>query len=233
MKLIKKLLAGVVVGLFTFAASTIYANDATNLTAAASSESSESLYNPFTIGAEAGTTGYGGMLNWRFLDHFGAGASIDYLGFSLNNRSIQDATYNGKLRLQSETFTFDLYPCKKSSFHVSAGVLLNQDHLTANASGVNLSSGGTTYTGNLNLDIKYQPVDPYVGIGGNVYFDSGHHFSLNGTLGVAYFGNSRVSLTSNPSDPTGTVASEKSQVQKYANDLKFFPVIKIGFNYSF
>jgi hypothetical protein len=232
MKLINKMLSGVVVvGLLSVAASTIFAEDSTNQTTTAASEPSESLYQPLTVGAEVGTTGYGGDIGWRFMDHFGVGAAFDYLSFSLNNRSIQDATYNGNLRLQSETVTFDLYPGRKSSFHVSVGVLLNQDQLTGNALVNDFQGSG--YNGTLNLNIKYQPVDPYVGIGGNVYFDHGHHFSLFGTLGAAYFGNSKVSLTSNPNDPSGTVLHEQSQVQKYANDLRVFPVIKAGFNFSF
>jgi len=234
MKQIKNLLTGIAtIGLLTFAAATACAEDSTNQTTAVSSAPYESLYNPFTVGAEIGTTGYGGAASWRFLDHFGVGAAFDYLSYSLNNRNIQNATYNGNLRLQSEPFTFDLYPGKASSFHVSLGVLLNQDQVTANASGITLNLDGTSYTGNLNLNIKYQPVDPYLAIGGNVYFDRGHHFSLSGTLGVAYFGDSRVSLTSNPVDTTGTVAREQAQVQKYANDLRFFPIIKVGLNYSF
>jgi hypothetical protein len=223
-----------VIGISTFAAYTNYAQDSTNGVASAVDVPAQSRLNPpFTVGVEAGTTGFGGAANWRFLPHFGVGTAFDYFSYSLNNKSIQDATYNANLRLQSEPLTLDLYPGRRSSFHVSLGMLFNQDQLSGSATGANLSFDNQNYTGNLNLNIKYQPVDPYLAIGGNLYLDDGHHISLTGTLGVAYFGDANVSLTSNPVDPTGTVAHEVSQVQKYANDLRFYPVIKLGLNFSF
>jgi hypothetical protein len=251
MKQEKNLLTGIaVIGLLTFATCTNYAADSTNEVtsstnvmaaptnvmappanemAPAPAMAPASEFNPFTVGAEVGTTGYGGAAGWRFMDHFGVDGGFDYFSYSLNNRNIQDASYSGNLRLQSEPLTLDLYPSRFSSFHLGLGALFNQDEVSASANNVTVN----TYTGNLNLNIKYQPVDPYVGIGGNLYFDRGHHVSLSGTLGVAYFGDSKVNLTSTPVDPTGSVANEQSKIQKYANDLKFFPIIKIGLNYSF
>ncbi len=220
------------------AASTNEATSSTNeMTASPANEMASpsmapvSQFNPFTVGAEVGTTGYGGGASWRFMDHLGVGGGFDYFSYSLNNRNIQDATYSGNLRLQSEPLTLDLYPGKRSSFHLSVGALFNQDQVTGTALVNNFNGSG--YNGTLNLSIKYQPVDPYLAIGGNVYFDSAHHISLSGALGVAYFGDSKVSLTSNPVDATGSVASEQSKIHKYANDLKFFPIVKVGLNFSF
>ena len=80
-------------------------------------------------------------------------------------------------------------------------------------------------------------MDPYLGFGGNLYFDKAHHVSLMGELGVAYAGNGSVSLTgsSNPASPTfqTDLQTERSKVQSYARDLKFWPVLKIGVTYSF
>jgi hypothetical protein len=42
-----------------------------------------------------------------------------------------------------------------------------------------------------------------------------------------------VSLTSNPNPEPAALQNEKSKVQSYAKDLRFWPVIKLGVTYSF
>src|SRR5208283_5919131 len=97
-------------------------------------------------------------------------------------------------RLMSQPLNLELYPWKRSSFHLSLGALFNEERLSGTASGaVNLD--GTLYAGSLALRYKPQTVDPYLGIGGNLYFTKAHHLSLMGALGVAYAGNGSVSLT--------------------------------------
>jgi hypothetical protein len=78
-------------------------------------------------------------------------------------------------------------------------------------------------------------VDPYVAIGGNLYFDKARHFSLGFELGAFYLGNPRVNITTTPSGvvpPADLAASE----QKVKNDFKkvpVWPILKLSLNYSF
>jgi hypothetical protein len=193
-----------------------------------------SLYQPITVGAEAGTTGFGGGANWRFSDHFGVGAAFDYLSASYNH-TIEGNAYNVNLLLQSEPVMLSWYPWKNHSFRVNVGALFNQFHSTGTATGNNLDLNGTSYTGTLNLDLKQQPVDPYLSIGGNLYFDKGHHVSLGGELGVFYTGEPRVSLTANtvpPANPAD-VQAEQNQITHYARYAEFWPVLKVSLNFSF
>jgi hypothetical protein len=226
-----RIICATVLGLLTLTAMTGNAADSSSSATVLDAPPPSQLH-PYTVGVEIGTTGPGVAANWRFKDHFGAGVGFDYFSYSMNNRKIKDDTYNAKLTLMSEPLTLDWYPWVTSSFHVSVGGVFNQNHVTGNGTGA-LTVGGTTYVGTVNLDIKPQPVDPYLGIGWNYYFGKAHHWSLAGTLGVLYAGDAKVSLTSAPVDPTGTVAKEQAVVQKYANDLKFYPVLKLGLNYSF
>ncbi|MGA9777881.1 MAG: hypothetical protein WBS33_06380 [Verrucomicrobiia bacterium] len=193
-----------------------------------------SPYQPLTIGAEVGTTGFGGAANWRFSHHFGIGGAFDYFSYSYNG-NIQGNNYDAKLRLMSEPITLDWYPWRNHSFHVSAGVALNQNHLTGTATGNDIDLNGTTYSGTLDLDIKQQAVDPYVAIGGNLYFDKGHHVSLGSELGVMYTGDPRVSLTANTSPPANPVdvQAEQDQIRHYARDAEFWPVLKVSLDFSF
>jgi hypothetical protein len=219
--------------LLTLTAMTSRADD-TDTTTNAITAPPLSPYQPITVGAEAGTTGFGGGANWRFSNHFGVGGAFDYLSASYN-RNIQGNDYSVKLLLQSEPVTLNWYPWKNHSFRVNVGALFNQFHSTGTATGNNLDLNGTPYTGTLNLDLKQQPVDPYLSIGGNLYFDKRHHVSLGSELGVFYTGEPRVSLTANtvpPANPAD-VQAEQDQIKHYARYAEFWPVLKVSLNFSF
>jgi hypothetical protein len=192
--------------------------------------SSPPLYRPWTLGIEAGTTGAGGSLSWRFADHWGVRAGIDYLEYSDSGFPINGLTYDAKIRIMSEPLTLDIYPWETSSFHISVGLQFNQNRLTGTAD--DTGNG----VGELNLKIEQQPVNPYLSIGGNFfYFDHAHHWAMGGELGVAYTGDPKVSLTSSRSGPgiDAAVAAAKSGVEDYADKFRWWPVAKIAVTYSF
>jgi hypothetical protein len=208
--------------------------------------SSRPAYQPWTVGAEFGSTGIGGFGSWRFSDHLGVRTGFDYFQWTENNLSIADFRYSVKARLMSEPLTLDIYPWQKHSFHVSVGMMFNQNQITGTSSGfgpVNL--GGHTIeasdVGVLNLKIQQQVVDPYLSIGGNfLYFDHAHHWALGGELGVAYTGTPIMSLTSSGRFSGGghdaidaALGQEKAKAQDWANKFAWFPVIKLMVTYSF
>jgi hypothetical protein len=204
----------------------------------------EDTYHPFTLSLDAGTMGAGGGASWRFCSLLGVRAGVDYFQFSLD-RNIKDVDYSAKLRLLSAPLTLDVYPWKSSSFHVSLGVLINQNQFT----GTGTATGNATVTldgqdftaadvGSLNLKLEQDPVNPYLSIGGNIlYFDHAHHWALGGELGVVYTGDWDVSLTRSGGVPNATIdsalAGEKSRVQDVLKDVKFWPVLKLTVSYSF
>lgn len=200
-------------------------------------------YREWTVGIEAGTTGIGGYGSWRFYDYLGVRAGFDYFQWTENSLHIGDLNYNAKLRLMSEPLTLDIYPWKKHSFHISAGVLFNQNQLTGESSGFGpVIIGGQVFlfpnAGTLNLKVEQQLVNPYLSIGGNFfYFDHAHHWALGGELGVAYTGDSKVSLTRsggiNSSIIDAAVNREQQKAQDWADQFKWLPVVKLMVNYSF
>jgi hypothetical protein len=196
---------------------------------------------PVNAGLEVGTTGPGVSVSWRFADHFGVRGGFNYFRYE-HDGEIEDVDYDATLRLMSEPLTFNYYPWKGSSFYISAGVLFNQNRLTGTGTGQGtIDLGGMTFpaaaVGTLNLEVKYQPVNPYISIGENVYFDEAKHWSLGVELGVFYQGNSEVDLTrtGGVSDPgiDAAVANERRQVEDYADKAKFWPIAKISLNFSF
>jgi hypothetical protein len=198
--------------------------------------------NPVEITPEAGTTGLGASANFRFANHFGIRTGFDYFHYSLT-RTEQSAQYKGTLRLQSEPTAVDLYPSRHSSFHLSLGILWNQQQLTGSAVP---SSGSITLNGNkyslsgasVNLKVNQPSVMPYAGIGGDFfYFDSGHHVSFGGELGAAY-GKWTTSLTENGvADPTHTlqndINTEQGKINHTLNKVPVWPILKLGIGISF
>ena len=230
---------------------------ATHLTAA-----DEPNYRPFTIGVDAGTTGFGGSASWRFSDNFGVRGGVNYFSFetdeftysgSMTNGAFPtDQKFNVDMRLMSEPLALDFYPSAKSSFRISLGVLINQNRFKGSAPTNGLPN--TTFVvndqpylqagmpGGLELEVKQMPLSPYLSIGGSFYLDKSRHWALSGELGVAYTGSPKVSLTSPNYDPSNDVApfslandlkAEEESIKKDADKYKFYPIVKIGVSYSF
>ena len=198
-------------------------------------------YREWTVGLEAGTTGAGVFGSWRFYDYLGVRAGFDYFQWTENNLSIADFRYSATARLLSEPLTLDIYPWKAHSFHISAGVLFNQNQLTGDSTGIGpiyINGQPVTFPNNatLNLKVEQQLVNPYLSIGGNfLYFDHAHHWALGGELGVAYTDEPIVSLTSSRSSPLiqAVVRQQQQKAQDWANQLKWWPVVKLMVTYSF
>src|ERR1017187_4151129 len=140
-------------------------------------------YREWTVGLEAGSTGAGVFGSWRFYDYLGVRAGFDYFQWTENNLSIADFRYSATARLMSEPLTLDIYPWKAHSFHISAGILFNENQLTGTSSGFGpITIGGYPIQfedmGVLNLKVQQQLVNPYLSIGGNfLYFRSEEHTS--------------------------------------------------------
>jgi hypothetical protein len=193
-------------------------------------------YQPFTLGAEAGTTGYGGTAAWRFADHFGVRAGLDYFQYSFSVK-VEDAKYDFKIHLMSEPMALDLFPSQGSTFHLSLGALINQNKFNGgNGSAQDITINGNPYSvpaNALRLKLEQPSALPYASLGGNAYLDRGHHWSLGGELGAAY-GRWNTSLTDSSSTISPTdLATEQSKVRNAANKVPVWPIIKINVSYSF
>lgn len=217
-------------------------------------------YRPFTISAEAGTTGLGGSVSWRFLDNFGVRGGVNYFSYDTEKYTYTtrapglspavDQKYDGTTRLLSEPIAVDFYPSAKSAFRISLGALVNQNRFnaTVQADGVPGSAyvfNGVDYlqsaVGSLDLEVKQQTLSPYLSVGTSIYLDKARHWSLSGELGVAYTGSSKASLTApnhdialdGTPDFSNDLNAEAQSVQKDASKDKLYPIVKIGVSYSF
>jgi hypothetical protein len=195
-----------------------------------------------SIGLRLGTLGVGVEANRLLSDHFGVRVSGNYFSLS-RNATKEDVTYDATLKLQAFTGLLDLYPSKRGSFHLSAGVATNPLKFTGigqSNGGGNITINSTSYTtaqvGTLTASIKYPSVSPYLGLG------FGTPASKKSGLGVLFdvgaaIGKPRVGLSStNAANVAGLQAdidAEAAKVQKSANKLSFWPVLSLGFAYRF
>lgn len=223
-------------GLLLLAATACRADDIEETTNAPAWTPSPRPFQPFTVGAQVGTLGYGGGADWRFLNHLGIGAAFNTFSYDYHG-TIESASYDIHLHLQSEPLTLNVYPWTHSSFHISVGALLNQNRLSG-SSDETITINNNTYSSPV-LHIKQGAENPYLTVGGNLYFDHAHRFSLGGELGFVYTGKPTVSFTAQntggvpPAQYQQDVQSELSKIQHYANDFKFWPVAKVSLNVSF
>jgi hypothetical protein len=167
--------------------------------------------------------------------------------------------YNGQLNFKSVEAHYDIYPFA-GKFHVSPGVLAYIGNpITATAAvpgGESFSLGGTTYysdsgtpvTG--NGKINFNRAAPMATIGwGNLVPRNHSHFSVPVELGVAFQGSPKATLNlacnvcdspgincrSVASDPTvqSNVVAEQTKVNNSMSFFKAYPIISVGFGYSF
>ena len=205
---------------------------------------SEKVSLPLSIRVDGSTTGFGGSVEWRFADHWGARAGIDGFGYSRSG-AIKSVQYNASLRLLSEPVTIEFHPWKDHDFYFSAGIVFNQNEVSASAS----SNSGGTFTldgvrysvpsvGQISLKISQPVVNLYVGVGGTLlHIDPAEHWSVTWDAGVMYTGNPNVSLSRSGGTASASIdsslAKERALVQNYADNIRWYPVIRMGIGYRF
>ncbi|MCC5933163.1 MAG: hypothetical protein LAT75_01725 [Candidatus Cyclonatronum sp.] len=143
-----------------------------------------------------------------------------------------DYDVDASLSLSTFSALLDWHPYK-TSLRLSAGLVYN-----ANAVNTSLlpkksyTIGGDVYSpdelGNLDAEVTFSPVSPYLGIGfGNVF--SGSRFGFNTDFGVLLHGKPAVSLTAD-----GLLSPSASQAPQLEENLSWatlYPVITFSFTY--
>uniref|UniRef100_A0A372IRG9 Outer membrane protein beta-barrel domain-containing protein n=2 Tax=Paracidobacterium acidisoli TaxID=2303751 RepID=A0A372IRG9_9BACT len=215
-------------------------------------------FSGFALGVRMGTLGIGFEGATPLAQHFNLRAGANFFSFS-DNFTTSGFTYQATLHLRSADASVDWYPWAKG-FHISPGVLLYNGNdaaasFQAPAGTVftlndvdYLSSATDPVTGGASL--KFNRAAPKLTVGfGNHIPRSGRHFSVPFEIGFAYVGDANLVLNlhgtacdaqgrgcENVADDPGVQANLKAQQQKYqsdANDARFYPVMSVGFAYSF
>jgi hypothetical protein len=173
------------------------------------------------------------------------------IGFNAYNYSYTGSTsevnYDFKLKLQSIDALLDWYP-GSDGFHISAGFVHNGNKITsvanANVSGT-YTINGHTYTassaGTIDGDITFRTGAPYLGIGWGNAVGKEKGWGFTSDLGVIAQGTPTSTLTNSGCTATAPIcaqlnsdlAVEENNLNSKLNNLKTYPVLRIGAYYHF
>jgi len=183
-------------------------------------------------GTSGVTVGYAHSLGERT----GVRIEGNYLNYS-RDFSTSDARYDGKLKFADVAAYYDMYFA--GPFRLSAGLMVGSHSLNADgkASGGTITINGARYdaTGEwVHGKAKYSTVRPYLGLGwGHRPEHTGVGFF--GDVGVAY-GNPDVSFNVSQGlqaeAGAANIEAERQRIQNKADNLKFYPVIRVGLDYT-
>jgi hypothetical protein len=212
------------------------------------------------IGVKVGTLGVGGEVAVRVLHRANVRFGFSGLGLGYNFNRDQ-INYGARVRMEGAQATFDYFLI--GGFRISPGALLyNGTQITGTASVVSgntftlngfpyESSAANPVTG--SLAVTFRKVAPVLLFGlGNLIPRGRRHWSISSDFGVAFSGSPNaalnltglacpVGITSGPtcldvaSNPIihSNVIAEQSSVNDKVKFFKIYPVISIGFGYSF
>lgn len=199
--------------------------------AASAAHASDEAY--FGVGTTGVTGGYAHSLG----AHTGFRVEANYLNYS-RDFNTSDARYNGKLKFADAAAYYDVFFA--GPFRLSAGLMVGSHKLDAVGNG----TGGTVTINHQQYDAsgewvhaqaKYSTVRPYLGLG---WGHRPEHTGLGffGDVGVAY-GSPSVSFATSPglqaAAGEANIEAERQQVQDKADNLRFYPVVRVGLDYTF
>ncbi len=211
------------------------------------------------IGVKGSLLGGGVEVAARVTHRTNVRAGFDMFSYSrgFNKDSI---AYDGQLAFKAVEGHFDIFPFA-GKFHVSPGVLAYIGNpITANAAvpgGQSFSLGGTTYYSQIGTpvtgsgNIKFNQVSPMATFGwGNLVPRKNGHFSVPVELGAAFQGSPKATLNLAGNVCTGPggvgcspvagnatvqshILSEQTKLNNSLSFFKIYPIISVGFGYSF
>ncbi|MGC3873673.1 hypothetical protein ACPF7Z_10425 [Halomonas sp. GXIMD04776] len=213
---------------------------ASALTAMALPASAASMNN-WSVGAEVGTTGYGGSISYRFHDNLALTAG--YTGFTYDGLEYEtdEADYEGDFDMDVYGITFDYFPFG-GRFFLSAGAVKPDIAMLVVGrpkDGQSYEFNGTTYSaqdvGTLRGDVTLgDSIQPYLGLGWRGSHKSG--LGVFAKLG-AFLTDAEVNLdASNPTnDPQlrQDIQQEEDDLQDDVDEFGVYPVAVVGLEYTF
>jgi hypothetical protein len=199
----------------------------------------------FGVYATAGTIGFGGGLAATFNDQFAARLGYTTYEYTVEDLEESDLVLDGKAELGGVHAFLDWHPFG-GAFRLSVGAIENAS-LSAHAEPMagTYTLNGTTYSaqdiGEANATARYDSISPYAGIGFGRTLSRDGRFAFSADLGVVFTGSPQVELNATCAAPNAMlcaeihddVAAEEAELQREADELKYWPVIAIGLSYRF
>jgi hypothetical protein len=202
----------------------------------------------FALVPSTSSTGTGLEFTKSIVPHFNARVGVNLLDFEFNSKT-QNADYKSRINLLNISALGDIYPWKKSGFHLTAGVVYGDNTLngTGKPVGGTYSFGGRKYqindVGTVKTQAKYPSnVVPYIGLGWGNPVGFNKRLSVNINAGIMFTGSPQLEVTAfpNPNLPIviqdqvrSNIQKEQKQIQNTLNNFSIYPVISVNLSYQF
>ena len=188
----------------------------------------------FSASAASAQTAYGQIgttgLTLGYAQHYGAVSlrgDVNLMNYS-RNIDTDDIQYDAKLKFSTIGLFADYFPA--GQFRVTGGLFLGKDKITARATTGILA--GEWATGS----IKSSTARPYLGIGWGLGGQAGKGLSFAADLGASY-GKFKTEYEVSPNLQSAwgdaRVQKERNDLDSKINDMKWFPVVRIGVAYRY
>lgn len=213
------------------------------LTSAASGSYAQTS-SKFALGPKIGTQGVGIEARTPIVEGLYVRPGANYFKMKRNFGS-GALEYKSKLTLFTVPLMLDYHPISGSGFRVSAGIAYNSNKVTATATPTaTLKILGTTYRkvdlGTINAKLKLgSKIGGLVTVGYDNSLMNQSPWSFNAEAGIMYCGKPKLELS-----VTGLAGQQQADVDRIRQDadkklkkakryLRIFPVVSLGFKYSF
>lgn len=194
---------------------------------------------------QGGTTGLGAGLAYRLTEQLNIRGS--YNGWEYDHEeTVDELEYDLDLELSTTELLLDWHPFS-SGFRVTGGIVYNGTDLTGDARPAGAGTvefGGRTFLaqdiGSVDAEVDFERVAPYLGIGYGQPF--GQRLSFSADLGVMYQGSPDATLQVRPGPAVDPVTrarleqaatEEERELEDELDQLRFYPVARIGLAYAF
>lgn len=192
----------------------------------------------FRIAPRISTLGAGLEVAKGFSLNFGVRAGFNYFSYEYDATE-SDVSYDLDLELKNFAILADWHPFE-GAFRLSGGILLNGNGLTGLAKPTApVAIGNANYDlTSVNLDISYNSVAPYFGLGWDTTFGDDDNWGFAFDLGLIYSGSPDATLNvSGPDEANPLLADdlnrERQELQNDLDTLKWWPVVSAGVVYQF
>lgn len=193
--------------------------------------------------AHVGTMGPGVGLALEMTRSVNLRVGLNAFDYDIDVDDEEGLEYDASLDLSNQYGIVDWYPVRRSGFHLSAGVFLNNNEISASAvvqPGDNARIGNTDALAGTRVDsaVGFKDAAGYAGIGwGNVF--SGGMVSLGLDLGVVMQGSPEVDLavTCPSSMPDcisdADVEQERRDFEDEISDFDVMPLVQFSLGVNF
>ncbi|MDP9109247.1 MAG: hypothetical protein M3N23_09280 [Pseudomonadota bacterium] len=199
-----------------------------------------------SLTADLGSTGLGMHLTTPMQPSLNGRFGLNYAKYKYNT-STSNVNYDFNLKLNTFDALLDYYP-RDNPFRVSAGLVYNSNKIDATglaAAGGTYLINGTIYNaasaGQINGTIEYRKLAPYLGIGWGNPFRREAGWGFSADAGILFQGSASTSLNNSGCSAdaatcaqlSSDLAAENARLQDKADNLRLYPVVRIGASYRF